>query len=283
VVRRERQAGGLTGTALVAASRSGCRCAYAGVLGDDELSRFVLDGLAAEGVDTSAVVRRTGARPFHSTILVAMPDLTRTILSDATGVVGADPTWPSEAIVRSARVLFVDHVGLEGMIRAARIARDAGIPVVADFERTYEPPFDELLPLVDHLVVPLAFARAVRGAADGPSAVRSLWGEERPAVVVTDGTAGSWYASREQPGRVFHQPAFRIATVDTTGCGDVFHGCYAAGLCKGWPIVRRVRFAAAVAAMKATRPGGQQGIPSRADADRFLADRTDEAIPKEVP
>ena len=70
--------------------------------------------------------------------------------------------------------------------------------------------------------------------------------------------------------------------VDTNGCGDVFHGCYAAGLCEGWPIGRRVRYAAAAAAMKATRRGGQQGIPSRADADRFVADRPGEAIPREV-
>jgi sulfofructose kinase len=282
VIRRERHAGGLTGTALVAASRMGRRCSYAGVLGDDELSGFLLDGLAAEGVDTSAVVRRAGVRPFHSTILVAVRDLTRTILSDGSGVVGADPAWPVEELIRSTKVLFVDHVGLEGMIRAARVAREAGIPVVADFERQHPAPFDELLSLVDHLVVPLAFARELKGATDGPSAVRSLWGEGRSAVVVTDGTAGSWYTGRGEPGRVFHQPAFRVGAVDTNGCGDVFHGCYAAGLCEGWPIGRRVRFAAAAAAMKATRRGGQQGIPSRADADRFIAERPDEAVPREV-
>ncbi len=282
VVRRERHAGGLTGTALVAAARMGRRCAYAGALGGDELSRFILDGLAAERVDTELVVARADARPFHSTILVDMKGLTRTILSDATGVIGADPSGPTEDAIASARVLFVDHVGLAGMVRAARIARAAGIPVVADFERHLDAPFDELLALVDHPVVPMEFAREVSGATDGVSAVRALWHEGRAAVVVTDGTNGSWYASREAPGRVFHQPAFRVETVDTNGCGDVFHGCYAAGLCEGMPMRPRVRFAAAVAAVKATQRGGQKGIPSRADAERFLADRAAEAVPREV-
>src|SRR5262249_47191307 len=50
VRRRERQCGGLTGTALVAAARLGSRCAYAGVLGEDEDSRFVVDCLRREGI-----------------------------------------------------------------------------------------------------------------------------------------------------------------------------------------------------------------------------------------
>ena len=62
----------------------------------------------------------------------------------------------------------------------------------------------------------------------------------------------------------------------------MFHGCYAAGLSEGWPLERRVRFAAAVAAVKATRRGGQQGIPSRDEAERFLADRFAEAMPEEA-
>ena len=58
VRKRERQCGGLTATALVAASRLGARCAFAGVLGDDEHSRFVIDTLDREGIDLSCLIRR---------------------------------------------------------------------------------------------------------------------------------------------------------------------------------------------------------------------------------
>ena len=62
---RERQCGGLTATALVAAARLGARCIYAGTLGDDADSHFVLQTFAAEGVDTSFTMRRRGtADPF---------------------------------------------------------------------------------------------------------------------------------------------------------------------------------------------------------------------------
>ena len=279
---RERHRGGLTGTALVAASRMGGSCAYAGSLGDDELSAFIIEGFRAEGISVAHVSRHPGARPFHSTILVDTHARTRTILFSAEGVVGADPSAPAEEVIRSARVLFVDHVGLEGMVRAAGIARRAGVPVVADLERGDSPLFEELLGLVDHLILPFEFARGLSRGTDGPEVARGLWTDRRAAVVVTRGAEGSWYLSAEEPGRVFHQPAFRVDVVDTNGCGDVFHGAYAAFLAEGMPVARRVRAAAAVAAQKAARAGGQQGIPSRGEAGRFLEEREGEASRREV-
>jgi sulfofructose kinase len=275
--REERHCGGLAGTALVAARRMGRACAYAGALGDDALSRFIMDGFSAEGVSVEHVVRRPGARPYHSTILVDMGHTTRTILFNKENVIGADPDAPAADVVRSARVLLVDHTGLPGMVRAARIARAAGIPVVADLEREAGPLFADLLALADHLILPLEFARRITGAADGPAIVRALWRADRAAVVVTASAEGSWYLTAEEPGRVHHQPCFPVREVDTNGCGDVFHGVYAAGLSEGMGVADRIRFASAVAAVKATHPGGQKGIPSRGEAEEFLRSRVGEA------
>jgi sulfofructose kinase len=277
IIRHERHAGGLAGTALVAARRMGRTCEYAGTLGDDELSQFVIDGLEAEGVSLRHIVRRAGTRPFHSTILVDTDKKTRTILGNEKNVVGADPELPAAEVIRSARVLIVDHAGIPGMIRAARIARAAGIPVVADLERDEAEPLAELIELTDHLILPYDFAKKLTRAAEGPSIARALWRADRAAVVITRGTDGSWYVTAEDPEKVYHQPAFRVPAVDTNGCGDVFHGVYAAGLSKGMSAAERIRFAAAVAAQKATQPGGQKGIPQRADADRFCRERASEA------
>jgi sulfofructose kinase len=246
-------------------------------LGDDELSRFIVDALESEGVSVRHLVRRAGTRPFHSTILVDTATTTRTILFDEQNVASADPELPPPEVIQSARVLLVDHTGIAGMIRAARIARAAGIPVVADLERDLGGALVELLALADHLILPFDFARKLTGAADAPAVARALWRADRAAVVVTCGTDGSWYLTAEEPGIVFHQPAFRVREVDTNGCGDVFHGVYAAGLSEGMTAAERIRFAAAVAAAKATQPGGQRGIPMRADADRFSAERGAEA------
>ncbi len=269
VLRRERHCGGLTATALVAAARLGAQCAFAGVLGEDNASRFVLDTLQREGIDVSHAVCRAGAKPIDSVIVVDEARRTRNVFFDVENVVGADAKLPSRAFIESARVLFVDNFGLAGMIRAARIARAAGIPVVADFEGHAASRFAELLALVDHLILSETFAIKLTGARDSATAAAKLWQRGRSAVVMTCGERGSYFldSTTKSPQ---HLPAFKVKAIDTTGCGDVFHGAYAAALARGLPLVERIRFASAAAALKATQHGGQAGIPTLNTVNKFL-------------
>lgn len=269
VNRRERHCGGLTATALVAAARLGCRVAYAGTLGDDPESAFVLETFGREGVDTRHVVRRRGPRPVQSVIVVDESAGTRTILYDVSGADGAHSRLPAREIIEASRVLLVDRFGVPGMIRAARIARAAGRAVVADFEYRQLPRFAELQALADHLIVSEGFACELTGARDAAEAVTQLWRADREVVVVTCGERGCWWRD-EASTEPQHLPAFHVAITDTTGCGDVFHGAYAAALAKGLPLAERLRMAAAAAALKATKPGGQQGIPTWRALQEFL-------------
>jgi sugar/nucleoside kinase (ribokinase family) len=271
VRRWERQCGGLTATALVAGARLGARCAYAGALGEDELSRFVLQCLRQEGIDVRLVRRQADARPIHSVVVVDESRHTRTIFFDLAGTVEPTEDWPAEEAIRSARVLFLDHYGVPGIIRAARLARAAGIPVVADLESADSPRFDELLALVDHLILSRSFAERITGRTSPDAAVRHLWASTpRRSAVVTCGGEGCWYIAADAPGAVRHQPAFAVDVVDTTGCGDVFHGAYAAATARGRDVATALRFASAAAALKAARRGGQAGIPTLAAVEAFL-------------
>jgi sulfofructose kinase len=269
VRRRERHCGGLCATALVAGARLGARCAYAGTLGHDEESRFVLETLEAEGIDVSRVVRRPAAGPVRSVIIVDEGRGTRTIFYDAKRAAGANSKFPPKELILRTRVLIVDRFGLPGMIRAARIARTARIPVIADFESFDRPRFAELFALADHLIVSSDFAARRTGETNPAAAAVRLWREDRAVVIVTNGAEGCWVMSVGRE-RAQHFPGFRIEAVDTTGCGDVFHGAYAAGLAEGLNLADRVRFASAAAALKAMGRGGQRAIPSRTQLQRFL-------------
>ncbi len=274
VRERERHCGGLCATALVAAARLGARCAFAGTLGDDEGSLLVLETFRREGVDARHAVHRTGAGPVRSAIVVDEARRTRNIFYHLPPRLGADPRQPAAKLIRSARVLLVDRFGIPGMIRAASVARAAGIPVVADFESFGVPRFRELLGLADHLIVSDGFARGFTRAKTPSAAAQKLWRDDRAVVVVTCGAAGCWFLDNgDQAAR--HLPAFRVKAVDTTGCGDVFHGAYAAALARGLPLVERLQVASASAALKAMRRGGQAGIPNRRTVERFLARHRD--------
>jgi sulfofructose kinase len=272
VLGRQRYVGGLTATALMTVARLGCKSAYAGVLGDDEFSQYVEASFKQHGVDVTHLVRRPGARPVISTIVIGSEDQTRTIFYDPHGAVGAHAELPERETIRRSRVLFVDHYGMEGMIRAATIAREANIPIVADFESADSPRFPELLALVDHLIVSHDFAIRLTGVSHPANAASKLWTEARKVVVITCGVDGAWYLADSHGDSARFQSAFKVNTVDSNGCGDVFHGAYAATLALGLDAAERVRFASATAALKAKQPGGPAGLPTYSDVELFLQD-----------
>ena len=172
ILRRTRQCGGLTGTALVAAARLGARCAYAGNLAEEDLSAFVLATLEREGINTELVRRRDNARPLYCFIVIDQERQTRNIFFDDNTVVGPDLDWPTAEVIRSIGVLLVDFYALPQMIRAATIARQAGVPVVADFEDDPGGRFGELLQLTDHLILSLDFSRKLTGLTEPADVAR---------------------------------------------------------------------------------------------------------------
>jgi len=264
-----RQGGGLTATALVAAARLGARAAYMTVLGYDELSRYSLQELEREGVDCTPVVRREGARPYYAIVIVDQSTGGRNIFYTGEGVTEPGVGDLDEALIGRCRVLFLDSYSSEAGLRAVAMAKAQYIPVVADIEISSHPLALALAQRVDHLIVNREFAGQVTDESDPERMVRALSGPERACCVVTGGDQGCWYA--ERGGAVHYFPAFRVPVVDTTGCGDVFHGAYAACIAAGKSVPEAIRVAAATAALKATQPGGRSGIPNLARVQEFLA------------
>jgi sugar/nucleoside kinase (ribokinase family) len=89
-------------------------------------------------------------------------------------------------------------------------------------------------------------------------------------VIVTCGQRGCFSVTTADPTEAYRHQAFQINAVDTTGCGDVFHGAYAASLARGQPVDQRISFAAAAAALKAR----DSEIPRRVAVENFLRERS---------
>ena len=270
VLARRSGVGGTTAGALAAAAAYGASCGIAGKL-DQSLAARAIEELARIGVDTTLVQHATGIKPIHSFVIVSRRTSSRTVLFDLHGAAAVSSDWPPEESIASAKLLLIDHFGMEGMLRAAKIARAAGVAVVADFEAHERPEFPELLGLVDHLFLSQSLAATITGQSDPAAACGALWSPQRKVVVVTGGSAGCWCLSSE--GRVNHVRAFAVQAIDTTGCGDTFRGVYSAALVAGLPLRERILHAAAAAAILASRPFEESAAryPARAAVEAFLA------------
>jgi len=274
------QGGGLMATAAVAVARLGGSVALWTVVGEDYHGEMARRELVGYGVDVAQVRSLPGTRTRCSYIEVDAETGERTIylsLVHAYAPGKEEIDFPL-AELKTAKSLLVDPVLLSTSIHAARTAREAGVFVVADLNRV-DGPIAELVPHVDALIVPEEAGIKVAGKEDYPLALARLADLGPRLPVVTVGARGCWYLAE---GHVYHCPAFKVRAVDTTGCGDSFHGAVAYAATRGWGVHESIRFASAVAALKATKLGGRTGLPTLPEVTRFLAARSDEARARRV-
>lgn len=250
------QGGGPVATALVTLSRLGVQTAICSRIGADLFGGRIRAGLIEEQVDCAALV--TDPQGTSQLAFIAVDETGQRTIFWHRG--SARPLAADEVdvdLIRSATVLHLDGLHFEAALAAATIARRHGVTTVLD-GGTLREQTRELLPLIDHPVVSEKFARQLCGDVPYESMLDRLLAFGGVAATITCGEQGSW--TRERGGECFRQPAFPVAAVDTTGCGDVFHGGYIYGLLQGMPIKETVRWAAACAALKAGSVGGRTSI-----------------------
>jgi sulfofructose kinase len=259
--------GGQAANAAVAISRLGGRTALCGAVGDDAAGTMILAGLRREGVAVSGVQIVAGARSLNAMVLV-----------DAVGeriVVGdVDPAlYGRAAPVRAEMIAGHDAVladvkyadGAEVVLRAARASN---IPTVLDVEPAAAGHHERLCPLADHAIFGQAGLADYTGTNDPVAGLTSAFQRLGCVVGVTLGAGGVRLQWRDG---AIHIPAFPIAAVDTTGAGDAFHGAYALMISEGRDCVAAARFASAVAVLKCLKPGSRGGLPTRPEAEAFIA------------
>ncbi len=265
--------GGPVPTALCAAARLGTPSAIVDRVGDDWWGKLVDSEYRRHGVDTSELhlaPRRTTAQ---ATVLVRSGDGQRHVIScpgDAPGL-GVDEL-PSDRL-RRAGCLHLNGRHWPACLAAAGLVRDAGGWVSFDGgAHRFQPRFRELLEKTHLAIVARDFAERLSGSTrieDQLEAIRNLG----PVLAgITDGADGSWFSfAAEAP---FHQPAFAVKVVDTTGCGDVFHGAFLHRWLAGEAPAPAARFASAAAAIAATGLGGRGRLPVAEEVEALLRKST---------
>jgi ribokinase len=267
MIRLIQQGGGPVGTALVTLARLGAKVSFVGKLGNNEFSRFVIKEFTREGVDTSGIIKEEKAGPFFAFIVVDEKKGSRTIWWTDERVSRLKKEELARDFIASCQILHLDEYDLPAALLAAMWAKEEGIKTVLDAESPQRKELLPLIKLIDFLVVPEEFALGFSGAGDVENATEFFLKQGPKVVVVTQGKRGSWTRTEEKS---FFQPAFNVPVVDTTGCGDVFHGGFIYGLLKNWPLEIISEFASAVAAIKCKKLGGRAGCPSFEGVRDFL-------------
>ncbi len=271
--------GGPVATALVAVERLGVHAGMVGTYGTNRVGQIKLQTLAEHGVDVSRMVPRTG---IDTQACIAYIDAaTGERVFSALHNLAHDALTLNELdrdYITAADYLHLDGRHPDAALQAARWMRAAGKKVMVDGPATrggwpIAPIMPDLIATCDVLICGAGFGPDLTGLTDVWEIGQALL-DLGPAVVVqTEGRTGSYTVTRDDQ---FHTPGFQVDVVDTTGCGDVFHGAYMVADLHGWDVRQAVQFATAAAALKATRLGGRAGIPTFEQTLAFLRERAPE-------
>jgi sulfofructose kinase len=261
-------AGGQVASAMVACSQWGLRTRYVGKVGDDAAGRMQADELARAAVETH-LLEVPGAPSQIAFILVEENTGERTILWKRDERLTIQPEELERGWITGSRALLVDGHDTAAAAQAARWAREAGVPVVADLDNLYAG-VQALLEYTDCLISSRDFPGRLLGVDDPLESLPILSRQFGCRVAgVTLGREGALAWDGE---RFHYSPAFRVKTVDTTGAGDIFHAGIVLGLLEEWPLHRILEFSCAAAGLNCTAPGARGGIRPLVEIERLMKD-----------
>lgn len=285
--------GGAPANVAVAAHRLGAATAFIGKVGDDAFGYHLIKVLKQEGVETRGM--RVDQEARTTMAIIAMPD-EHTAEFVFYRNPGADlrlhATELDRKLLTQTKALHIGSLSLvaepsrRATFRAVEIARQAG--ALVSFDVNYRPslwhsPGDALrqiqrmIPLVDLVKVNEGELKLLQGEAETAVAAAALLQQGPTLCILTQGAAGSY--GRWATGDVT-VPAFKVATVDATGCGDAFIAALLYQLIQtpDWrqqlipDRMRQIlRYANAVGALTAQTKGVIPALPTATQVEAFLS------------
>jgi 5-dehydro-2-deoxygluconokinase len=278
--------GGTAGNVAVAAARLGLRAAVLTGVGDDPFGAYVRGALTRFGVDDALVRTVPGVQtpivfcelfppddfPIHFYRRPVAPDQCLT------------PDDLDRAAVRSARALWITGSALaveptRSTVFAALEER-AGADVWFDLD--WRPGF-----WADPGEAPALYARALSyatlavgnteevelavGSDDPETAAGLLLARGVRTAVVKRGPAGVLARTGDE---LISVPPVPVEVVNGLGAGDAFGGALCAGLLAGHQLPQVLRAANAAGALVASRLACADAMPTRAEIDALLGERT---------
>jgi sulfofructose kinase len=264
------QGGGPVATALVTLSRLGCRTAMIDAIGDDWRGKLILNEFHRERVCIDHICIRPGCTSAAASILVHKGSGERAIVHFPGSASELSKGELPLDILQRSKILHINGRHLQACQEFIATAKMRGTKISFDGGAgRYRPEIRHLIPVADYCIVAEQFAYAYTGYNSIIEAGLCIHNERPRLVVITAGIRGSWIFDLD--GSVFHQSAFQMpSTVDTTGCGDSYHGAFLFGLLKEFTLHQTACFASAVGALNSQQLGGRAALPNYRTVIEFI-------------
>ena len=271
----ELMGGGPVATALAAASKLGSPTTMLDTLGDGWQSEFIINELKSIGVSCDEIIIEPGAKASLASVLIRKSDGARAIRFVRSTAKALSDNAITKKIISQHKIIHCNGRHLNACLKAASECKAVNGEHFMSFDGGAGRYRKELLPLmkvIDIAIVAKDFASKLSGQNDLNSKAWSCMKEAFPKAEIlgiTDGIKGSWFLNED--GTTFHQPAYSVPlTVDTTGCGDVYHGAFLNGILRNLSVEESAKMASAAGALNAMKMGGRGNLVNHDRLNLFL-------------
>lgn len=261
--------GGPAATAAYAMTRLGFKVDLISAVGSDVFGRLIVEELDAQGIGIDGIQVVQGPSTLSAVMIEQSSG--RRSMAVCTGCldrINLDAIQSNQ--IAAARSVHLDGNNPELAAHAARLARQAGVPVYLDGGNIPATALESLLPLIDVYIPDQQSAECQLGASmDVREACRAFHARGPSLICITQAEKG---ATAFDGHRFWTAPAYSdVAIVDTTGAGDNFHGAFLFARQRGMDIEETLHFANAFAALCCRGVGGRATVPDLAETMRHVA------------
>ena len=267
-------AGGKGANQAVAAARYGNRVVFVAKTGDDLFGKQVLKSLEQDNIVTDYVF--VDKENPSGVALITIDSEAENCIVVAPGanmsLSPADIDVASEEI-RNADVLLMQlESPVETVTYAAKMAAEAGVPVILNPAPAPAEPLSEELLKSLYLITPNRSEASrlsgieVKDMESAYRAAKAIRDMGPKCVIITLGSEGSLLDDGAMPMRV---EALKVEAVDTTAAGDTYNGVLASVIAEGRSLIEAMREANVAAAISVTRMGAQPAAPTREEINEM--------------
>lgn len=264
--------GGKGANQAVAAARAGAKVVMISRIGKDEIGKEILDNLAYNMINTSAVEMVDGLQNDYSDIYIDIKDKDNNIKR----VTGAIDNFTKDMVDKYKDVILSSKI----IVCQLKAPKDVTVELINFCHKNNKPLIltpcrpnklsvddDENLKLIDKISL-ITTNKSECETIFGTNDIEKCVEKYPNKLIVTLGKDGLMYHNGQ---RLIKMPAIEVDNVvDTTGAGDTFNGNLACFLSKRLDLQHALRKAMYASAMKIQVKTAQNGMPYADELNNFI-------------